>query len=226
MSRAILDPLLKSPELIEHVAELQRVVARERQRRLKFHDEIGEDGKWEFINGEAVMQSQALNRHAAVVGRLLPLLRAWIELRGLGQVRAEKILCQFPRNDYEPDLVFFGLEKSQTITPQTLLHPVPDFVVEVLLPSTAVTDRGVKFEDYAAHGVAEYWLADPESETVEQFLLRDGRYPASVERLCDGVLRSEAIAGLELPVRALFDDEANLAALRRLLNDESPRVRP
>ncbi len=218
MSCAILEPLLNSPELIEHVAELQRVVARERQRRLKFYEEIGEDGKWEFINGEAVMQSPALNRHSAVVGRLSRLLGAYVDLRRLGQVRTEKILCQFPRNDYEPDLVFFGLEKSQTITPQTLLHPVPDFVVEVLSPSTAATDRGVKFEDYAAHGVAEYWLVDPEAETVEPFLLRDGRYPTPVECLREGVLRSQVIAGLELPVRALFDDDANLAALRRLLN--------
>ncbi|HAB19740.1 MAG TPA: Uma2 family endonuclease [Verrucomicrobiota bacterium] len=217
MSRTILEPLLKSPELIEHVEELQRVIARERQQRLKFYEEIGEDGKWEFINGEAVMQSPAVNRHAAIVGRLLPLLRAWIEPRGLGQVRAEKILCQFPRNDYEPDLVFFGPEKSQTITPQTLLHPIPDFVVEVLSPSTATIDRGVKFEDYAAHGVGEYWLVDTEAETVEQFLLRDGRYGAPVEQSHDGILRSSVIAGFELPVRALFDDEANLAALRQLL---------
>jgi len=164
------------------------------------------------------MQSLALNRHAAVVGRLSRLLGAYVDLRRLGQMRAEKILSQFPRNDYEPDLVFFGLEKSQTITPQTLLHPAPDFIVEVLSPSTAATDRGVKFEDYAAHGVAEYWLVDPEAETIEQFVLRDGRYPASVELLREGVLQSPVIAGLELPVRALFEDEANLAALRRLLN--------
>jgi len=218
MSQDILEPLLKSPQLIEHVAELQRVVARERQRRLKFHEEIGEDGKWEFINGEAVMQSPVVNRHAAVVGRLLPLFRAWIEPRGLGQVRAEKILCQFPRNDYEPNLVFFGLEKSQALIPQTLLHPVPDFIVEVLSPSTAAVDRGVKFEDYAAHGVGEYWRVDPDAETVEQYLLSEGRYPASVEPRREGVLRSEVIAGLEIPVRALFEDGANLAALRRLLN--------
>lgn len=164
------------------------------------------------------MQSLALNRHAAVVGRLSRLLGAYVDLRRLGQMRAEKILSQFPRNDYEPDLVFFGLEKSQTITPQTLLHPAPDFIVEVLSPLTAATDRGVKFEDYAAHGVAEYWLVDPEAETIEQFVLRDGRYPASVELLREGVLQSPVIAGLELPVRALFEDEANLAALRRLLN--------
>ncbi len=216
MSSAILEPLLRSPELIEHVAELQRVIALERQRRLKFYEEITEDGKWEFINGEAVMQSPALNRHTAAVGRIVPLLRAHIEPRGMGQVRAEKALCQFPRNDYEPDVVFFGLAKSQNIIPATLLHPIPDFIVEVLSPSTVAHDRGVKFADYAAHGVGEYWIVDPEAQTVEQFLLRDGRYSeASCQR--DGILRSEAIPGFEIPVRALFDDEANLKALRAIL---------
>jgi Uma2 family endonuclease len=216
MSSALLEPLLRSPELLEHVAELQRVIALERQRRLKFYEEVTEAGKWEFINGEAVMQSPALNRHSAVVGRLVPLLRAYVEPRRLGQVRAEKALCQFPRNDYEPDVVFFGLTKSQLITPGTLLHPVPDFIVEVLSPSTAAVDRGIKFEDYAAHGVGEYWIVDPEAETLEQFILRTGRY-ANAAGQRDGDLRCEAIPGLVVPVRALFDDAANLAALRQLL---------
>ncbi|MBN8247577.1 MAG: Uma2 family endonuclease [Verrucomicrobia bacterium] len=216
MSSAILEPLLRSPELMEHVAELQRVIALERQRRLKFYEEVTESGKWEFINGEAMMQSPALNRHTAVVGRLVPLLRAHVEPRGLGQVRAEKVLCQFPRNDYEPDVVFFGLAKSQSILPSTLLHPIPDFIVEVLSPSTSAMDRGVKFDDYAAHGVGEYWIVDPEAETVEQFFLEHGRYPEA-SRQREGVLNSKVIPGLRVPLRSLFDDEANLKALRTVL---------
>ena len=217
MSSALLEPLLKSPALLAHLAELQRVVVLERQRRLKFYEEVTEDAKWEFINGEAVMQSPAQNRHSAVVGRLQRLLSTYVDSRRLGQVRAEKALCQFPRNDYEPDLCFFGAEKCQRIAPATLLHPVPDFIVEVLSPSTEKNDRGVKQEDYAAHGVGEYWLVDPDAETVEQLLRNDGRYPENVERRREGNLCSEAVAGFEVPVRALFDDEVNLSALRRLL---------
>ncbi len=39
--------------------------------------------------------------------------------------------------------------------------PAPDLIVEVLSESTEANDRGIKFEDYAAHGVVEYWIVDP-----------------------------------------------------------------
>ncbi|GAB2598351.1 Uma2 family endonuclease [Spirosoma areae] len=39
--------------------------------------------------------------------------------------------------------------------------PAPDLVIEVLSKSTARRDRGVKFTDYAANGIAEYWIVNP-----------------------------------------------------------------
>ena len=48
--------------------------------------------------------------------------------------------------------------------------PPPDLVVEVLSESTEKRDRGVKFEDFAAHGVGEYWMIDADKETLEQYL--------------------------------------------------------
>jgi Uma2 family endonuclease len=43
----------------------------------------------------------------------------------------------------------------------------PAWVAEILSPSTAKRDRGVKIRLYAAAGVREAWLVDPETETVE-----------------------------------------------------------
>jgi Uma2 family endonuclease len=40
-------------------------------------------------------------------------------------------------------------------------------VIEILSPTTAGRDRGVKRKLYARQGVAEYWIVDPESESVE-----------------------------------------------------------
>ena len=36
------------------------------------------------------------------------MLNSHVLYRDLGQVQTEKALCVFPRNDYEPDVVFFG----------------------------------------------------------------------------------------------------------------------
>ena len=61
----------------------------------------------------------------------------------------------------------------------------------------------------------EYWLLDPEAEVVEQYVLEGERYGLRVKS-GSGEIRSEAIAGLVLPVRALFDDAANLEAIRQM----------
>lgn len=215
MSESVLEPLLRSPELVEHVEALNRHMAVEHQRRRKFYEEITEERKWEFINGEVIMHSPATNQHNNVVMRLSGLLSFWVRAKQLGQVTVEKSLCQFPRNDYEPDIVYFGLAKAAQIQPDTLLHPVPDLAIEVLSPSTEKIDRGVKFEDFQAHGVREYWIIDPASESVEQYILREGRFKP--EPLHEGKIVSVAVAGFEIPARALFDDAASTAAVRQLL---------
>lgn len=43
----------------------------------------------------------------------------------------------------------------------------PDLVGEVVSPSTATRDRGIKLGRYRLHGVAEYWVVDPDEHTVD-----------------------------------------------------------
>jgi Uma2 family endonuclease len=88
--------------------------------------------------------------------------------------------------------------------------------VEVLSPSSEARDRGVKYEDYAAHGVAEYWIVDAEAEVIEQYVLESGRYALRMKS-GSGVLESIAVEGFAAPVRAFFDDDANYDALREVV---------
>lgn len=212
----LLDQVMELPTLPEFVAELDTRLAAERERRRQFYEQIPDGAKWEFINGEVVMHSPDRVRHMAVRGRLERLLSSYVDARQLGIVLAEKGLCVFPRNDFMPDVIFFEPAKAVMLQPTQLRLPVPDFACEVLSDSTATRDRGVKFRDYEAHGVAEYWLVDAETETVEQFLLRDGVYTLELKS-GSGQIRSHAVAGFEIPIRALFDSAENLSALRSLL---------
>jgi len=95
-------------------------------------------------------------------------------------------------------------------------NPHPDLAVEVLSKSTEKNDRGVKFEDFAAHGVGEYWIIDTDTETIEQYLLKDHTFELRM-KAGSGELVSEIVVGFEIPVKAIFDEQANLAALRELL---------
>ena len=134
----------------------------------------------------------------------------------LGYVAHEKLLICLTRNDYEPDVCFFGKDKAVKFTRRQMKFPAPDFIAEVLSESTEANDRGVKFEDYAAHGVQEYWIADADNELVEQYLLTGDAFSLHL-KMNSGSLASKVILGLEVPIRAIFHEQENLAALKRML---------
>lgn len=215
-STATLGEVVRSHELPFVVRELESLLAAERARREQFYDWLTPSVKAEFINGEVIVHSPSKYRHIQVTQHLFILLRAHVRRHRLGEVTTEKALVCLTRNDYEPDICFFGTAKQAVLRPDTLKFPAPDFIAEVLSESTEKRDRTVKLHDYALHGVPEYWIVDTEAECVEQRLLKDGRYgEPNVVRA--GSLISPAIAGFELPVRAIFDDSEHDRVLRAIL---------
>lgn len=208
--------LLRSPRLPLYVAELERALAAEKARRRRFYRETPEDRKAEFINGEIIVNPPVRLEHISSERFLVALLSAYVDSRGLGCLGHEKMMISLTRNDYEPDICFFAKARARHFKPSQTRFPAPDFIVEVLSPSTAQIDRGLKFQDYAAHGVGEYWLVDPAKKTVEQYLLERGEYRLAFEGK-SGTLRSRAIKGFEISVAALFERRAYAEALRKLL---------
>lgn len=216
MSTLDLAPLLKSPCLPDIVATLSDRLHTEARARAKFRDEMSDDQKVEFVDGEIVMHSPARSRHMQSQFNVAKLLDTHVQLHSLGIIKNEKRLCVFPRNDYEPDVVFFGPAKAVTIEPETMLFPVPDLVIEVLSDSTEARDRGVKFDDYEAHGVGEYWIIDAHAEIVEQYVIEDGCFQLLLKS-GSGEIASRVVSGFRIPILAIFDDRENLAVLKRLL---------
>lgn len=52
----------------------------------------------------------------------------------------------------------------------------PDLVIEIVSPSTARTDRVIKYQKYLAAGVKEYWIVEPDTKTIQVCILENGRY--------------------------------------------------
>ena len=52
----------------------------------------------------------------------------------------------------------------------------PDFIAEILSPSTSRHDRVTKFNLYQRSGVREYWIVDPDEKTVFVHILHDDKY--------------------------------------------------
>jgi len=208
--------LFCSPYLPLYARQLQIWMEREQARREQFYEEMSETQKTEFINGEVIVHSPVRSCHNLVGQNLLHLMGTFVRKHKLGYIGYEKILITLTRNDYEPDLCYFGPAKAQHFTPQQTRFPAPDFIAEITSPGTEANDRGIKFEDYAFHGVREYWIIDPEQEFVEQYFLQDRVYELHSKALT-GVLESIAIAGFVIPVRAIFDEVEQFTALQALL---------
>jgi Uma2 family endonuclease len=212
----IIRQLVDSPRLPLVTQQLQSILQAEQEKRQHFYDEISETQKAEFINGEIIVHSPVKFRHSNASDNLFALLKAYVHKHRLGYVGHEKILITLPRNDYEPDVCFFEQAKAQAFTPDQTKFPAPDLVVEILSDSTEAIDRGVKFEDYALQGVSEYWIIDPNQETVEQYLLKKDVYELAV-KVKMGTIQSRSVSGFEIPVRAIFDPAEQFAALQAIL---------
>lgn len=216
---AVLEPILDNPRMPELLHELQTYWQNEQQLRATFYDRIQPGDKWEFINGKTIMHSPAKEKHTEARQRLSYLLQTYVSLYPTGVVRDETALVALQRNDYLPDIVYFSNEKAHLFEPDTWKYPAPDFVVEVLSDSTASTDRGVKKEDYAANGTQEYWIIDPDTQSIEQFLLDDktGEFWLYSKKTAQDEVESRVVAGMKIPVVAVFDEPSKMAVVRAWL---------
>ena len=76
-----------------------------------------------------------------------------------------KIECSGTINVVQPDIILYCEEKE-----------IPCAIFEVLSPSTAYKDKGIKKELYESCGVHNYFLVDPLAKTIDKFILKEKRY--------------------------------------------------
>ncbi|MVM32683.1 Uma2 family endonuclease [Spirosoma sp. HMF4905] len=215
--------LLEAPDAKLVIERAQAILADEAQRRRAFREWLRDDIKAEFINGEVIMHSPVKRRHLDATQNLTTLLRVYVHVNDLGAVDSEKALIGLTRNDYEPDICYWNSETANSFEDDQMEHPAPDLIVEILSKSTTGRDRGVKFEDYAAHGVHEYWIIDPVRKSVEQYQLDEPTMAfSSVATLyINDTLTALTVSGFQIPVQAIFDKQINLETLRILMTKSS-----
>lgn len=216
MTPISVERILEMPHAAILAEQIKSALEIEREKRLHFYETIEEDKKMEFINGEIIFHSPAKLRHVSSVTLLAKLLHTFVTKNQLGYVGTEKMLISLTRNDYEPDVCFFSSEKAKNFKSTQMQFPAPDLIVEVLSDSTADKDRNVKFDDYEAHGVGEYWIIDPDKQTIEQYVWQSGLYELRLKSN-NGDLDSATLPDFKIPVRAVFDEQENLKVLGEML---------
>lgn len=133
----------------------------------------------QIVHGQLIVQPRPAPRHARassiVGGKLVPSYDEGDGGPGGWWVLDEPEL-HLGFDILVPDLAGWRRERMPALPETAYFELAPDWVCEVLSPSTAKLDRVQKLQIYAAHGVAHAWLVDPDAHTLEAFQLENGQW--------------------------------------------------
>ena len=167
----------------------------------------GDDTRWELIDGVPYAMSAPSEMHQRIVSRLCGQFYAYLR----GKKTCEVYVAPFDvRLNYykgddtviQPDIV--------VVCDNTKRHAggclgAPDLVVEILSPSTAKMDRIVKFNKYMRDGVKEYWVVDPDTESLHVHLLKEGTYYATSAYEDTDTVSVGILPGCEINLADVFE---------------------
>ncbi|MGH7214096.1 MAG: Uma2 family endonuclease [Tepidisphaeraceae bacterium] len=167
---------------------------------------LGEDPpgvRLELVDGEVAVSPSPTPDHSHVVIQLVYVLEEHNRRHDLGELHhdVDTILDRF--NVRRPDILFFFKARTHLIGKKAMEGP-PDLAVEVISPSSVEVDRQDKFAQYRDAGVAHYWIADPELQSLEGWQLRDGVYQSTGRGQGHATLALPPFPGLEISLGRLW----------------------
>ncbi len=171
-----------------------------------------DDGKrHEIIDGEHYVTPSPNLRHQRLVKRLMFEIELYLEAKpSSGEVFLSPLDVVLSHWDVvEPDLLFVAGDQTEILTEKNIQGP-PALVVEVMSKSTRKRDAQTKRRLFERTGVREYWLVDPELDTVQVFRPSpEGKLVRAVELTAeDGhVLTTPLLPGCAIDLRELFRND-------------------
>lgn len=160
--------------------------------------------RYEVIDGDLYMTPAPGWGHQLGLMKLSLLVGNWVYGQGLGYVvQAPVGVVLDEENGVQPDLIHISQQRSNIISERGV-EGSPDLVVEVLSPSTAARDRGIKMRRYAAAGVPHYWLLDSLARAIEAYGLGEQGYELLGTFGPGTVFRPDLFPGLDIPIDDLW----------------------
>jgi Uma2 family endonuclease len=158
----------------------------------------------QLLDDEIIVSPSPNFLHQRIVALFFRALANFVEDGELGQVVVAPMDVMLgPGRSVQPDVIFVSRERYGIIRREGI-EGAPDLVAEVLSPSTAYYDLTKKRDAYEAAGVREYWIVDPERETVEVLALEGERYVSRQQLARTGAARSALLDGFSLDIAPLF----------------------
>jgi Uma2 family endonuclease len=163
----------------------------------------------EILDGELVLSPRPAPRHSVAHARLIGALGAPFD-QGAGGPGGWWILIEpelhFGENVLVPDLAGWRRDRLPRMPDEAFFTLAPDWVCEVLSPSTERIDRSRKLRMYAEAGVAHAWLVHPSQRTLEVLRLRDGAWTIVGVWEDAARVRAEPFEAVELELGRLWAD--------------------
>ena len=166
----------------------------------------------EIVEGELYTSPRPASRHAHANSVLGARLITSFDGGGGGGPGGWWLLIEpelhLGRNVLVPDIAGWRRERMPVIPDTAAFDLAPDWICEVVSPSTGRLDRVRKLPAYARHEIGFAWLVDPIEQTLEIYRLIEGRWTLIATHGGDEVVRAEPFDAIELPLASLWLPEA------------------
>lgn len=161
----------------------------------------------EIIDGDHYVTPSPSTKHQRILGNLHSAIWNFLKQHKIGEVFVAP--CDVVLSDLdvvEPDLLFVSSGRSSIVTEKNI-QGAPDLVVEILSDGTRKTDEMIKRKLYERHGIPEYWIVDPELETVKIYRIVGQGYQrvAELSREANDTLATPLLAGLQINLSEIFE---------------------
>lgn len=168
-----------------------------------------DDGKrHELIEGDHVMSPAPVTKHQRVSSNLHRLMSVFVHQGRHGSLYCAPTDVVLSDLDVvQPDLLFISTARHAIIT-ETHIHGAPDLVIEILSVTSRKRDELIKRKLYAQYGIPEYWIVDPELDSVKVYRFTASRdYERTAERSLEAgdTLSTPLLPGLTLPLADIFE---------------------
>lgn len=161
----------------------------------------------QIIAGELIASPRPANDHAVASSTLgSELLGPFQRGRGGpgGWWIIDKPELHLSKDVLVPDLAGWRRTRLHAVPQEPFFSHAPDWVCEVVSPSTAGLDRVRKKHVYAREGVEYVWLVDPVGRTLEAFQLQEGRWLELGSWSGSDLVRAAPFDAIELELEALW----------------------
>ena len=171
----------------------------------------------EILDGELHTSPRPAPRHADAATGLGGALRGPFD-RGRGGPGGWRILGEpelhLGRDVVVPDIGGWRRARLPQLPDQAYVDVAPDWICEVLSPSTAAIDRVKKLTIYARVGVGHAWLVDPIDQTLEVLALEGSRWVLVATYAGADVVRAEPFLAIDLDLTLLWEDPSPAGAVQ------------